>query len=111
MKYLGYTKFTLSISGDYWEDRDGYQHLFVYSTTTVSQLNFENETMLVEKKHEHSHGKQSSTIKVFSYSIELTNLSVFPGNTNGIILRYGASGFQEDDWTNTSVSATITFYK
>lgn len=59
----------------------------------------------------HLSGKQSSTIKDFSYSIGLTDLSVFPNNTNGIILRYGASGSQEDDWTNTNVSATITFYK
>lgn len=111
LKDLGYTKFTLEISGKYWEDRDGYQHLFVYSTPTVRDINFDNETMLVEKKYEHSRGKQSSTIKDFSYSIGLTDLSVFPNNTNGIILRYGASGSQEDDWTNTNVSATITFYK
>jgi len=111
LKELGYTKFTLTVSGKYWEDRDGYQHLFVYSTPTVSNPIFTNETMLVEQEFEHSRGKQSSTIKDFSFSIELTNLSVFPGNTNGIILRYGASGYQEDDWTNTNVSATITFYK
>lgn len=111
LEELGYTKFTLSISGKYWEDRDGYQYLFVYSTTTVGAMNFSNETMLVEKKYEHSSGKQSPTIKDFSYSIGLTDLSVFPENTNGIILRYGASGFQEDDWKNTNVSATITFYK
>ncbi len=105
LKDNGYKGFTITYSCEMKVIDDGYQHIYVYNSSQLSDT-----YLLYEKKYDSSEG--TNTV---SFTVEVT----FSQLVNNIIsFRYAASGFFNElfyshgnQWNNSKVVVSITPYK
>lgn len=76
------------------EIKDGYQHIYLYRDLSQS-----SNSLITEDMIEHVPGKIgiNSTVYTLIFDVKLSDIS------NGYVIRYGASGFQEDTWKNKNL--------
>lgn len=115
----GYRTLTVSISFEVSEKQDGYQYIFLYSSTScasgesslldyydkyvMGESSDEDPSLLWGQKFEHGSGMQDTSWETKSYEItvDLDNLM------DDLYIRYGASGKNEDSWYNRNVTVSI----
>lgn len=97
----GYKTAAFEIKMDVREENDGYQYLFVYDDS-------QSNTYLTGGKFEHSPGSLNTNYATYYFYFEIAIANI---KENDIVLRYGASGKNEDTWDNKNLSVQIGFSK
>jgi hypothetical protein len=100
----GLTHAHVVIEIDVKEVNDGYQYIFLYDNflTTGNELG--------SYQFEHGPGTKKTTYNLpeepytFVFTVSLANL------TNSFVIRYGASGNNDDDWKNKNIRVSYMFY-
>ncbi|MCF7925790.1 MAG: hypothetical protein K9L26_04580 [Candidatus Izimaplasma sp.] len=100
---LGYTTVSIKLHFEMREINAGYQYVFVYRNSfDTSDDNYLFETETIE------YGGGGLADKDWgSYLFELDNISLSDLDENGFTIRYGASGFGNDDWENKDMTVSI----
>lgn len=103
LKNMGYSRMNITINLDMKEVDKGYQYIFIYNGSA------RDDTLLDEKKIElGGTNKQSTYInQTYTFDIPLDGLDL---KNPYIVIRYGASGSNEDNWCNKNVKMGIRFY-
>ena len=95
-KYL-----SIGIYIDIKEINDGYQSLFLYNgTETYSKL-------IAEYRFNHYAGETNTTYK--TYNIIFENIPIEFLYSNDIVIRYGGSGIDDDNWKNKNLKVTFLY--
>lgn len=94
-----YVNITLQI--DIKEISDGYQYFFLYNGVENTS------TLLAEQQFEHYPGDENTTYKTYTITFDSIPLNRF--NSNDIVIRYGASGVDNDDWVNKNLRVSLEY--
>lgn len=97
LKSDGYMTLVIEITAEVYEINDGYQYIFLYDDTT-------SNTYLRGSRFEHYPGQKSSTTKEYTFYFEV---SLYNIQDNDFVIRYGASGNYDDDWSISNVRIQI----
>lgn len=95
----GYNTLVLEIQMEVNELDDGYQYIFIYD-------DLERDSWLAGGKFEHGSGYLKSEKTIYYFYIEL-NISDI--TNNDFVIRYDASGKNDDDWQCNNVFGQIGF--
>ncbi len=96
-----YMYVTITLKIDIKEIADGYQIFYLYNG--VEGYN----RLLAEKQIEHYPGVLNTTYKTYTITFDSIPLDLF--ESNDIVIKYGASGIDEDDWKNRNVKVSIEY--
>ncbi len=96
-----YMYITIKVEINIKEIDDGYQYIFLYNGVES------NSTLLGTKEIEHGSGKLNETYQKYSFEFSKIPLSSFA--TDDIVLRYGASGTNDDNWVNSNLHISIEY--
>lgn len=100
LKRYGYSSITVNFSLYIWEDKDGYQQIFIYNG------NNSNSIKLFEVEIEHGPNKKDETEKLYSFSVSLSIDDMI--DSNSFVIAYSARGIGNDDWKNRNLSVEVT---
>ena len=98
-----YNKIAITLSGDVKEGDDGYQWVSIFSTSATSGTQH-----LGQVRTEHGSGVKDTT---WSYTL-IADFDLFLNNFSDgvIVIRYSASGKQNDDWYCRNIKMTVRIY-
>ena len=98
-----YNKIAITLSGDVKEGDDGYQWVSIFSTSATSGTQH-----LGQVRTEHGSGVKDTT---WSYTL-IADFDLFLNNFSDgvIVIRYTASGRQNDDWYCRNIKMTVRIY-
>lgn len=102
---LGYTTVRLFITVEMKEINAGYQYIFIYRNDYSSETNnllFDSETI------EYGGGGFAKT-SWGDYLFETIDIQLSSFEDDLFVIRYGASGFGEDDWANRDLRIIFEF--
>jgi len=106
MKLKGYKTISFYIQLNVREINDGYQHIFLFSSTAAS------DTYLIsELRFEHSPSKDTSWRVHYETELKFENISIDKFPNNEFIIRYDASGSGDDDWENKDLKVQLVIKK
>lgn len=114
----GYTKVNITFSFDVREHEDGYQYVFFYSDRNCKSNKFfdqivdefydpDDPSLLYEYRFEHGGSGLDTnwSTHTFSATLKMSRL------VDDLYIRYGASGYEKDDWENKNVVVTFQVSK
>lgn len=103
-KALGYNDVKITITLNLKEIDDGYQYVFVYrndfSTSTGNYLFYQENI-------EHGVGEKDTDWADYTFTTITIDLDDFVDDK--VIIRYGASGWWNDDWSNRNLRVSFDF--
>ena len=106
MKQEGYKTINFLIRLDVREIDDGYQHISLFSSANQS-----NNYLIASRQFEHSPGKDTTWWTHFEGELRFNNISINEFVNNQFIIRYDASGNNNDTWENKNLKIQLVFYK
>ena len=96
-----YSYVDIVIQIDIREVSDGYQYLLLYNGVEY------NSKLLAEKQIEHYSGEENTNYKTYDITFESIPLTLF--SSNDIVIRYSASGVNNDDWKNKNLKVSLKY--
>ncbi|MCL2252425.1 MAG: hypothetical protein FWC12_11010 [Treponema sp.] len=107
MKQEGLKTINFNIRLNVREIDDGYRHIFLFSSASQS-----NDFKIAECQFEHSPGKKDTSWWVhYEDELKFSNISINNFLNNQFIIRYGASGKNNDTWENKDLQIQLVFKK
>jgi hypothetical protein len=100
-----YTSVSIFLEMDVKELDDGYQYIALYSSATTS----DNYKVGGPIKFEHGSGSKKTTAAAYTFDFQNVPLTDFTGDT--FVIRYNASGDNDDDWQTDNLKIRLVFNK
>ena len=100
MKHL-YMYVNIILQIDIKEISDGYQYFALYNGVENTS------TLLAEQQFEHYPGDENTNYKTYTIAFDSIPLNKF--YSNDIVIRYGASGVDNDDWANKNLKVSLEY--
>jgi len=104
MKQEGYKTINFLIRLDVREIDDGYQYISLFSSANQS-----NNYLIASCQFEHSPGKDTTWWTHFEDELRFNNISIDKFVNNQFIIRYDASGNNNDTWENKNLKIQLVF--
>lgn len=101
LKSDGYKTIVILLRLEAWEIDDGLQYIFIYD-------DLEDDSWLHGGKFNHNPAKADNTHVTYTFYIELDISSI---TNDDFVIRYDASGKNNDDWANNNVRYQLGFSK
>lgn len=102
----GYTKVNISVKMDMKEIDKGYQYICLYNDTGLS----DDYKVCPDIKYEYGSNDLKTNFETREFIFSNIDINNFI-NTNKIVIRYGASGSNDDDWQNRNIYIGVEFLK
>lgn len=112
LKSLGFTKMKVVITLSMKEVDNGYQYICIYNSECNGFTDEQKDAHKVCPDIQYSYGgsDKKTTYGVVTFTFDDIPIEKF-AEENIIVLRYGASGKNDDDWQNKDVYVQITYSK
>lgn len=112
LKDAGFTKMTVKVTLTMKEVDNGYQYICIYNSECNGFTDEEKDAHKVCPDIQYSYGgsDKKTTYGVVTFTFDDIPIEKF-AEENMIVLRYGASGKNDDEWQNKDVYVQITYSK
>ena len=105
----GYKYFEITLSIDMREKCDGYQEILIFKNDNLYST---SDAIWHIHNYEYGGGKLKKEYSNIVFKTEKYDiLTLLENDKRKLYIRYGANGWQDDDWQNKNLKVTITFTK